>query len=55
MLSVKAREVADTIFKVSGSLVSGYDPTSQLRMKPGLPRFAGKCFNHKATKLASKA
>jgi len=38
MLSVKAREVADTIFKVFGM--------TQLRIKPSLPRFAGERSNH---------
>jgi len=34
MLSVKAREAADTIFKVFGM--------TQLRVKPNLPRFASE-------------
>jgi len=34
MLSVKAREAADTIFQVFGM--------TQLRIKPILPRFAGE-------------
>jgi len=34
MLSVKAREAADTIFKVFGM--------AQLRIKPSLPRFTGE-------------
>jgi len=34
MLSVKARETADTIFQVFGM--------TQLRIKPSLPRFAGE-------------
>jgi len=38
MLSVKEREAADTIFKVFGM--------TQLRIKPSLPRFAGKHSNH---------
>jgi len=43
MLSVKARKVADTIFKVFGM--------TQLRTILSLPRFAGERSNHKATKL----
>jgi len=46
MLSVKARETADTAFKVFGM--------TQLRIKPSLPCFAGERFNQKATKLAKK-
>jgi len=38
MLSVKAREAADTIFQVFGM--------TQLRMKPSLPCFAGARSNH---------
>jgi len=41
MQSVKAREAADTIFKVFSM--------TQLRIKPNLPCFAGE---RKATKLA---
>jgi len=33
LLNVKAKEVADTIFKVFGM--------TQMRIKPSLPRFAG--------------
>jgi len=40
MLSVKTREAADTIFEVFG--------ITQLRIKPGLPYFAGKRSNHQA-------
>jgi len=42
MLSVKAREAADTIFEVFGM--------TQLRIKPILPCFAGERSNHQATK-----
>jgi len=38
MLSVKAREAADTVFKVF--------VITQLRIKPNLPRFAGERSNH---------
>jgi len=41
MLSVKAREAAETIFKVFGM--------TQLRIKPSLPCFADERSNHKAT------
>jgi len=44
MLSVKAREAADIIFEVFGMI--------QLRIKPGIPCFAGERFNHMATKCA---
>jgi len=43
MLSVKAREASDTIFKVFGK--------TQLRIKPSLPCFADECSNYKARKL----
>jgi len=38
MLSVKAREAADTIFEVDGM--------TQLRIKPSLPYFTGGRSNH---------
>jgi len=44
MLIIKAREVADNIFEVFGM--------TQLRIKPSVPRFAGKRSNNNATKLA---
>jgi len=45
MVSVNARESADTIFTVLGM--------TQLRIKPNLPCFTGERSNHKPTKLAT--
>jgi len=44
MLSVEAREAADTTFQVFSR--------TQLRIKPSLPCFVGERSNHNATKLA---
>jgi len=46
MLSVKAREAADTIFKVFGM--------TQLRIKPNLPCFAGERSNHRPRSFHTK-
>jgi len=47
MLSVKAREASDTVFKVFGM--------TELEIKPSLPCFADGHFSHKATKVQHNA